>query len=74
MTKYAPPLPPKVKAHLPSDPFEAWLVRQAAMGHDKQWLERNRTALQTRWERDKTADLPPPPPEPEKPYDRYSEL
>lgn len=42
------------------------------MGHNRQWLERNRAGLKPRWERDQN-DLPLPV-EPEKPYDRYSEV
>ncbi len=71
---YQPPLPPRVQAQMPSDPFEAWLARQAVLGHDRLWLQRNASGLRQRWERDRTKDLPPPEPEPEKPYDRYSEL
>lgn len=71
---YRPPLPPKVERLMPKDDFEAWLARQAAVGHDRMWLRRNATALHKRWSRNPTEDLPAPEAKPDKPYDRYSEI
>lgn len=72
MPRYQPPLPPTIVSGFPSDPFEAWLARQAAMGHDRDWLRRNANVLKERAERGE--DLPLPLPAPGKPYDRYNEL
>lgn len=72
---FAPPIPPAVAAHFPTDPFEAWLVVQANAGHDRNWLRRNRAALHKVWQGDPNGILPPPEPsEPGAPPDRYSEL
>ena len=67
-----PSIPPSIKPALPSDPFEAWLVQQAIAGHDRQWLQRNRTVLERRFTTD-PSPLPIPP-APEKAYDRMKEI
>jgi hypothetical protein len=72
MLKYNPSIPPHIQRRLPADPFEAWLVKQALAGHDRQWIERNRVALEQRWQRD-PSELPLLP-EPDRTYDRYSEV
>jgi hypothetical protein len=70
-----PSIPPPLAPHFPSDPFEQWLARQALAGHDRMWLQRNRPALKQRWQSDPNTELPPPPPrDPGKVPDRYSEL
>lgn len=53
-TDFRMPPPPKPRKTLPTDPFEAWMAKQAAAGHDRQWLEHNRPALAERFKRDQT--------------------
>lgn len=73
MPRYQPPLPPRVVQRLPDDPFDHWLARQAAMGHDKHWLRHNKEGLRKRWE-SSPEDLPLPKPREPKIGDRYDEL
>lgn len=70
---FKPPLPPRVQANAPTDPFEAWLYRQGVNGHDRHWLRRNRTALHKKFTASGGEDLPIPAPT-EKRRDRYDEL
>lgn len=74
MPRYVPPIPPEARQQMPDDPFELWLARQALAGHDRHWLRRNAVSLKERWEREPTADLPPPLPPRERVRDRYEEL
>jgi hypothetical protein len=69
-----PSIPPKPgPIPVPADPFEAWLMQQAIAGHDRMWLQRNRSVLRQRFERDQSP-LPLLPPLPEPVPDRYSEV